>query len=313
VVASADEALDWAGKVGYPVILKAKAGGGGRGMRIVRTPEELPNLFRAATTEAANAFGNGELYMEKFVENPRHIEFQVLADEHGNVRTLFERECSIQRRHQKLIEEAPSLQVTPKMREEISRTLCHCLKEIGYQNAGTVEFLMDEDKQLHFIEMNTRVQVEHPITEAITGVDIVKAQLLIASGVRLDEILPEKLEIRGHAIECRINAEHPVKFTPSAGKITAFNVPGGNGVRVDTALYAEGVVPPYYDSLIAKLIVHGRDRTEAIAKMERALSQFIVQGIETSIPLHQAIFQDPGFRAGKFDTKFMEDFLAKSI
>jgi len=199
------------------------------------------------------------------------------------------------------------------MREEISRTLCHCLKEIGYQNAGTVEFLMDEDKQLHFIEMNTRVQVEHPITEAITGVDIVKAQLLIASGVRLDEILPEKLEIRGHAIECRINAEHPVKFTPSAGKITAFNVPGGNGVRVDTALYAEGVVPPYYDSLIAKLIVHGRDRTEAIAKMERALSQFIVQGIETSIPLHQAIFQDPGFRAGKFDTKFMEDFLAKSI
>jgi acetyl-CoA carboxylase biotin carboxylase subunit len=233
-----------------------------------------------------------------------------LADEHGNVRTLFERECSIQRRHQKLIEEAPSLQVTPRMREEISRTLCHCLKEIGYQNAGTVEFLMGEDRQLHFIEMNTRVQVEHPITEAITGVDIVKAQLLIAAGVRLDEILPEKLEIRGHAIECRINAEHPVKFTPSAGKITAFNVPGGNGVRVDTALYAEGIVPPYYDSLIAKLITHGRDRAEAIAKMERALSQFIVQGIETSIPLHQAIFQDAGFRAGKFDTKFMEEFLA---
>jgi acetyl-CoA carboxylase biotin carboxylase subunit len=311
VVATLDDALDWAGKVGYPVILKAKAGGGGRGMRIVRAPEELPNLFHAATTEAANAFGNGELYLEKFVENPRHIEFQVLADEHGNVRTLFERECSIQRRHQKLIEEAPSLRVTPAMREEISRTLCHCLKEIGYQNAGTVEFLMDEERQLHFIEMNTRVQVEHPITEAITGVDIVKAQLLIASGVRLDEILPEKLEIRGHAIECRINAEHPVKFTPSAGKITAFNVPGGNGVRVDTALYAEGVVPPYYDSLIAKLIVHGHDRVEAIAKMERALSQFIVQGIETSIPLHQAIFQDAGFRAGKFDTKFMEEFLAK--
>ena len=311
VVATLEDALDWAGKVGYPVILKAKAGGGGRGMRIVRAPEELPNLFHAATTEAANAFGNSELYLEKFVENPRHIEFQVLADEHGNVRTLFERECSIQRRHQKLIEEAPSLRVTPAMREEISRTLCHCLKEIGYQNAGTVEFLMGEDRQLHFIEMNTRVQVEHPITEAITGVDIVKAQLLIASGVRLDEILPEKLEIRGHAIECRINAEHPVKFTPSAGKITAFNVPGGNGVRVDTAQYAEGVVPPYYDSLIAKLIVHGRDRAEAIAKMERALSQFIVQGIETSIPLHQAIFQDPGFRAGKFDTKFMEDFLAK--
>ena len=176
------------------------------------------------------------------------------------------------------------------MREEIGRTLCRCLKEIGYQNAGTVEFLMDEDRQLHFIEMNTRIQVEHPITEAITGVDMVKAQLLIAAGERLDAILPAKLEIRGHAIECRINAEHPEKFTPSAGKITAFNVPGGNGVRVDTAQYAEGVVPPYYDSLIAKLIVHGRDRAEAIAKMERALSQFIVQGIETSIPLHQAIF-----------------------
>ena len=311
VVATADEALGWAKKVGYPVILKAKAGGGGRGMRIVRAPEELPNLFHAATTEAANAFGNGELYMEKFVENPRHIEFQVLADEHGNVRTLFERECSIQRRHQKLIEESPSLQVTPKMREEISRTLCHCLKEIGYQNAGTVEFLMDDDRQLHFIEMNTRVQVEHPITEAITGVDIVKAQLLIASGVRLDEILPEKLEIRGHAIECRINAEHPVKFTPSAGKITAFNVPGGNGVRVDTAQYAEGVVPPYYDSLIAKLIVHGKDREEAIARRERARGRFVVEGIETSISLHQDIFADADFRAGNFDTKFMERFLAK--
>jgi acetyl-CoA carboxylase biotin carboxylase subunit len=310
VIDTAEEAQEWAKKVGLPVILKAKAGGGGRGMRIVRTLDELPNLFHAAYTEAANAFGNGELYMEKFIENPRHIEFQVLADEHGNVRTLFERDCSIQRRHQKLIEEAPSRCVTPAMREEISQTLCRCLSEIGYQNAGTVEFLMDENGQLHFIEMNTRVQVEHPITEAITGVDIVKAQLLIASGERLDQILPAKLEIRGHAIECRINAEHPVKFTPSAGKITAFNVPGGNGVRVDTAQYAEGVVPPYYDSLIAKLVVHGRDRAEAIAKMERALSQFIVQGIETSISLHQEIFADPGFRAGNFDTSFMESFLA---
>ncbi len=310
VIATADEALVWAEKVGYPVILKAKAGGGGRGMRIVRTPEDLPNLFHAAFTEAANAFGNGELYMEKFVENPRHIEFQVLADEHGNVRTLFERECSIQRRHQKLIEEAPSLQVSPEMREELGRTLCRCLTDIGYQNAGTVEFLMDEDRKLYFIEMNTRIQVEHPITEAITGVDIVKAQLRIAAGERLDAILPEKLEIRGHSIECRINAEHPVKFTPSAGKITVFNVPGGNGVRVDTAQYAEGVVPPYYDSLIAKLIVHGCDRAEAIAKMERALSQFVVQGIETSISMHQAIFADPAFRAGEFNTRFMEGFLA---
>jgi acetyl-CoA carboxylase biotin carboxylase subunit len=310
VIATADEAQAWAKKVGFPVILKAKSGGGGRGMRIVRTAEELPNLFHSAFGEASNAFGNGELYMEKFIENPRHIEFQVLADEYGNVVSLFERECSIQRRHQKLIEEAPSLQVTPKLREELGRTVCRCLEEIGYQNAGTVEFLMDEDRQLYFIEMNTRIQVEHPITEAVTGVDIVKAQLRIAGGERLDAILPPKLEMRGHAIECRINAEHPATFIPSAGKITAFNVPGGNGVRVDTAQYAEGVVPPYYDSLIAKLIVHGRDRAEAIAKMERALSQFIVQGIETSIPLHQAIFADAGFRAGEFDTGFMERFLA---
>jgi acetyl-CoA carboxylase biotin carboxylase subunit len=280
-------------------------------MRIVRSNEELPNLYHAASTEAANAFGNGDLYMEKFIERPRHIEFQVLADEHGTVATLNERECSIQRRHQKLIEEAPSLQVTPKMREDIGRTLKHCLTEIGYQNAGTVEFLMDEDRQLYFIEMNTRIQVEHPVTEFVTGIDLVKAQLLIAAGERLENILPPKIEMRGHAIECRINAEHPQKFTPSAGKITAFNVPGGNGVRVDTAQYAEGVVPPYYDSLIAKLIVHGHNRAEAIAKMERALSQFIVQGIETSIPLHQAIFQDALFRAGEFDTKFMERFLAR--
>ena len=311
VIGTTEEGQAWAKKVGYPVILKAKAGGGGRGMRIVRSAEELPNLFHAATAEASNAFGNGELYMEKFIEQPRHIEFQMLADEHGNVVSLFERECSIQRRHQKLIEEAPSLQVTPKLREELGRTLCRCLKDIGYQNAGTVEFLMNGDGQLHFIEMNTRIQVEHPVTEAITGVDMVKAQLRIAAGERLDAILPTKLEIRGHAIECRINAEHPQKFTPSAGKITAFNVPGGNGVRVDTAQYAEGVVPPYYDSLIAKLIVHGVDRVEAIAKMERALSQFVVQGIDTSISMHQAIFADPDFRAGKFDTKFMERFLTE--
>jgi len=311
VVADEDDALHWAKKVGFPVILKAKAGGGGRGMRIVRTAEELPSLYHAASTEAANAFGNGELYMEKFIERPRHIEFQVLADEHGNVATLFERECSIQRRHQKLIEEAPSLQVTAKMRQEIDHTLRRCLTEIGYQNAGTVEFLMDEDGQFYFIEMNTRIQVEHPVTEFITGVDLVKAQLLIAGGEKLSNILPAKLEMKGHAIECRINAENPVKFTPSAGKITTFNVPGGNGVRVDTAQYAEGVVPPYYDSLIAKLIVHGATRAEAIAKAERALSQFIVQGIDTSISLHQEIFANEEFRRGEFDTKFMERFLAQ--
>jgi len=310
ILSGVEEAQEWAKKVGFPVILKAKAGGGGRGMRIVRTADELPNLYHAANTEAANAFGNGELYMEKFIENPRHIEFQMLADEHGNVASLFERECSIQRRHQKLIEEAPSLQVAPKLREELGRTLCRCLADIGYQNAGTVEFLMDADRQLHFIEMNTRIQVEHPVTEAITGVDMVKAQLRIAAGERLSDILPSKLEIRGHAIECRINAEHPRKFTPSAGQITAFNVPGGNGIRVDTAQYSEGVIPPYYDSLIAKLIAYGLTREEAIARMERALSQFVVQGIETSITLHQEIFKDPEFREGKFDTGFMERFLA---
>jgi acetyl-CoA carboxylase, biotin carboxylase subunit len=311
IVATVEEAEACAREVGFPVILKAKAGGGGRGMRIVRNAEELPNLFHAASSEAANAFGNGELYLEKFIENPRHIEFQMLADEHGNVRSLFERDCSIQRRHQKLIEESPSLRVTPKMREELGNTICRCLKKIGYWNAGTVEFLMDEDGKLFFIEMNTRIQVEHPITEAVTGVDLVKSQLLIAWGERLDAILPAKIELRGHAIECRINAEHPQKFTPSAGRITTFHVPGGNGVRVDTAQHAEGVVPPYYDSLIAKLIVHGCDRAEAIAKMERALGQFVVQGIDTSISMHQAIFADPDFRAGNFDTKFMELFLAR--
>ena len=310
ILASPEEALEVAERIGYPVLLKASAGGGGRGMRVVRSASELPGLFVQAHNEAAAAFSNGALYLEKFVERPRHIEFQVLADEHGHVEILGERECSIQRRHQKLVEEAPSLQVTPKMRQDIGQTLRRCLTDIGYQNAGTVEFLMDEDRQLYFIEMNTRIQVEHPITEAITGVDIVKAQLRIAAGERLDTILPANLEIKGHAIECRINAEHPVKFTPSAGKITAFNVPGGNGVRVDTAQYAEGVVPPYYDSLIAKLIVHGVDRAEAIAKMERALGQFVVQGIDTSITMHQAIFADPDFRAGEFDTKFMERFLA---
>src|ERR1700732_5037081 len=222
VLDSADDALVWAKKVGYPVILKAKAGGGGRGMRIVRNAEELPNLYHAASTEAANAFGNGDLYMEKFIERPRHIEFQILADEHGNIVSLNERECSIQRRHQKLIEEAPSLQVTPRMRDDIAKTLKRCLTAIGYQNAGTVEFLMGEDGKLYFIEMNTRIQVEHSVTEMVTGIDLVKAQLRIAAGEKLSSIITRPVEIRGHAIECRINAEHPEKFTPSAGKITAF-------------------------------------------------------------------------------------------
>jgi acetyl-CoA carboxylase biotin carboxylase subunit len=311
VIQSADEALEWAKTVGYPVILKATAGGGGRGMRVVRSAEELPGLFHAANTEAANAFGNGDLYMEKFIERPRHIEFQILADEHGNVISVGERECSIQRRHQKLIEEAPSLQVTQKLRDDIAKTLKKSLEGVGYQNAGTIEFLMDEDGKLYFIEMNTRIQVEHPVTEMVTGIDLVKAQLRVASGEKLSSILPEPTVIRGHAIECRINAEHPEKFTPSAGKITAFNVPGGNGIRVDTAQYSEGVVPPYYDSLIAKLIAYGKDRTEAMARMQRALDMFVVEGIHTTIPLHRGIFRDEEFREGKFDTKFMERYFER--
>src|SRR5262249_31574795 len=238
IIASEGEAIEWAQQVGFPVILKASAGGGGRGMRVVRSEDELPGLFKQASSEAANAFGNGELYMEKFIEQPRHIEFQILADEHGNVMSLGERECSIQRRHQKLIEEAPSLQVTQKLRDDIGKTLKRSLEGVGYQNAGTIEFLMDEDGKLYFIEMNTRSQVEHPVTERVTGLDLVKAQLRIASGERLSSIVPELPPIRGHAIECRVNAERPEKFTPSAGKITVFNLPGGNGIRVDTAQYA---------------------------------------------------------------------------
>src|SRR3954468_18510546 len=276
VIESDIEAREWAKEIGYPVIIKASAGGGGRGMRVIRSAEELAQLFNAAQQEAAAAFGNGALYMEKFIEQPRHIEFQVLADQHGHVISLGERECSIQRRHQKLLEEAPSTQVTPQLRKEIGDKLVKSLSNIGYQNAGTVEFLMDEDRKLHFIEMNTRIQVEHCITELVTGIDLVKSQILIASGAKLADVIKTPIEIRGHAIECRVNAEHPEKFTPSAGKITVFHTPGGTGVRVDTAQYAEGVVPPYYDSLIAKLVVRGKDREEAISRMSRALDMFIV-------------------------------------
>ena len=311
IIASEGEAVEWGRQVGFPVIMKASAGGGGRGMRIVRTEEELPGLFRAAQSEAAGAFGNGDLYMEKYVENPRHIEFQVLADEHGNVVSLGERECSIQRRHQKLLEESPSTQVTPELRDQIGGVLSKSLSEIGYTNAGTIEFLMDKDRRLHFIEMNTRIQVEHPVTEMVTDVDLVKSQIMIAAGAAMSDVLQGPIVHRGHAIECRINAEHPEKFTPSAGKITSFNPPGGTGVRVDTAAYAEGVIPPYYDSLIAKLIVRGKDRGEAVSRMSRALEMFIVEGVFTTIPLHRRILADPDFRAGKFDTGFIERFLAK--
>jgi acetyl-CoA carboxylase, biotin carboxylase subunit len=312
VVQSAAEAAEWAREVGFPVIVKASAGGGGRGMRVIRRADELPHLFQAAQAEAAAAFGNGDLYMEKFIEQPRHIEFQVLADAYGNVVSLGERECSIQRRHQKLLEESPSVMVTPELRERMGGMLARVLSKIGYVNAGTVEFLMDEDGRLTFMEMNTRIQVEHPVTEMVTDVDLVKSQVRIALGERLDSVLHGPIVPRGHAIECRINAEHPEKFTPSAGKITAFNSPGGTGVRVDTAAYAEAVIPPYYDSLIAKLVVRGKDREEAISRMSRALEMFIIEGIHTSIPLHRRIIAHPDFRAGRTDTKFMERLLAET-
>ena len=312
VIQSEEEALEWAEQVGYPVILKASAGGGGRGMRVIRCPEDLPKLFQAAHSEAAAAFGNGDLYMEKFIERPRHIEFQVLGDDYGKVISIGERECSIQRRHQKLIEESPSTKVDHNLRKQIGTKLESCLSEIGYVNAGTIEFLMDEDGSLHFIEMNTRIQVEHPVTEMVTGLDLVKSQILIAAGGSLGEVIDRKIEISGHSIECRINAEHPEKFTPSAGKITTFHTPGGTGVRVDTAAYAEGVIPPYYDSLIAKLITHGKDREEAVSRMSRALEMFIVEGIHTTIPLHRRIMQNEDFRAARFDTKFMERFFEQN-
>jgi acetyl-CoA carboxylase, biotin carboxylase subunit len=310
VVATADEAREWVEGIGYPVIVKASAGGGGRGMRVIRSEGELENLFNSAQVEAAAAFGNDNLYMEKFIERPRHIEFQVLGDSHGSVISLGERECSIQRRHQKLLEESPSTRVTPEMRKMIGDKLEESLSSIGYVNAGTVEFLMDEDGSLHFIEMNTRIQVEHPVTEMVTGIDLVKSQILLAVGERLSDVVP-KIERRGHSIECRINAEHPEKFTPSAGKIKTFHTPGGLGVRVDTAAYAEGVIPPYYDSLIAKLITHGADRDEAIMRMHRALEMFIVEGIYTTIPLHRRIVEDEDFKAGNFDTKYLERLLPK--
>ncbi len=305
VLKSLEEAVETAERIGYPVMLKASAGGGGRGMRIVRRQEELGPLMAQAQAEAAAAFSSGDLYMEKLVENPRHIEFQILADQHGNVEILGERECSIQRRHQKLIEESPSTAMTPDLRRCTADSLRAALKAVGYTNAGTVEFLMDSAGKLYFIEVNARIQVEHPVTEMVTGVDLVKSQILIAGGKRLDEILLRPVQLRGHAIECRINAEHPDTFVPSPGKITGLNLPGGAGVRVDTAAYQEGVISPYYDSLVAKLIAWGADRSEAAARMQRALSMFVVEGIYTSIPLHQRILNHPEFLAGRIDTGFL--------
>lgn len=303
-----EEAVALAHEIGFPVIVKAAAGGGGRGMRIVRAEEELLPALVAASTEAAAAFKNGAVYIERYVERPRHIEIQVLADEYGNCVHLGERECSIQRRHQKLLEEAPSPVLTQEMREKMGSAAVKACQEIGYSSAGTFEFLLDEDGSFYFMEMNTRIQVEHPVTEMVTLADIVRNQVRIAEGEELG-FTQADVQIVGHSIECRINAEDPETFTPSPGKITALNLPGGPGVRVDTAVYEGYIVPPYYDSMIAKLIVHARTRELAIARMRRALEAMVVEGIKTTVPLQIKIMNDPDFQTGNFSTKFMERYL----
>ena len=309
-IEDAEEAIKLAKEIGFPVIIKAAAGGGGRGMRIVRKEEDLSTNLELAQTEALAAFKNGAVYIERYIERPRHIEIQVLADEYGNCIHLGERECTIQRRHQKLLEEAPSPVITPEQREKMGAVAVKACKEIGYSSAGTFEFLLDEDGSFYFMEMNTRIQVEHPVTEMVTLADIVRNQIRIAQGEDL-QYEQSDVQIVGHSIECRINAEDPVKFTPSPGLITAFNIPGGPGVRVDTAVYPGYFVPPFYDSMIAKLIVHARTRELAIKRMRRALGMLVIEGIKTTIPLHLAIMDDEQFQKGDFSTKFMEEFFDK--
>ena len=309
-VDSEEKAQKIAKDLGYPIIIKAVAGGGGRGMRVIRVPGELSKSFKTAQREAEAAFGVGDVYLEKYVENPRHIEFQVLGDHHGAVVHLGERECSIQRRHQKLLEEGPSVAVTEKMRRKLGSTVVDAARAVQYTNAGTFEFLLDEKGSFYFLEVNTRVQVEHPVTEFITGIDIVKEQIRIAAGERLS-FKQGDVTFNGHAIECRINAEDPETFAPSPGVVHAFSVPGGPGVRIDTFLHSECTISPYYDSMIAKIIVHGRDRHEAIARMRRTLEMSVIEGIKTSIPLHLKILADPDFVAGRLGTGFMERFLVE--
>jgi acetyl-CoA carboxylase biotin carboxylase subunit len=293
--------------MGFPVIIKASNGGGGRGMRVVRNPDELGHALKTAQREAAAAFGVGDVYLEKYIEGPRHIEFQILGDHHGAVIHLGERECSIQRRHQKLIEEAPSVALTEKQRRKLGATVVDAAKAVQYTNAGTFEFLMDQSGAIYFIEANTRLQVEHGVTELVTGIDIVKEQIRIAAGERL-AYRQGDVKINGHAIECRVNAENPDTFTPSPGLIHAFSTPGGPGVRTDTFAHSECTISPYYDSLVAKIMAHGRNRDEAIARMRRTLEMTVVEGIQTTIPLHQKIMADADFQAGRLSTAFMERF-----
>ncbi len=306
VIENAEEAVELSEKIGYPVGIKASAGGGGRGIRIAHNSISLRNLFHTAKAEAESAFGNADVYIEKWIENARHIEVQILADNHGNAIHLGERECSIQRKHQKLVEEAPAPSLPPKVRSEICKAATKAAKAIGFTNAGTIEFVVDSEDNFYFLEMNTRIQVEHTITEMITGIDLIKEQIRLAWGEELG-YSQSGVQINGHAIECRINAEDPDNgFTPSPGKIEAYLPPGGIGIRVDGYVYPGYVVPPYYDSLVAKLIAHGRDREEAIARMKRALGEFIFEGIKTSLPLHEKTMNDERFLNGQISTNFLD-------
>ena len=308
IVSDPNEARQIASEIGYPVMLKASAGGGGRGMRLVHNDSEIENAFSTASSEARSAFNNGDMYIEKFVENPRHIEIQILADAYGNVASLGERECSIQRRYQKLVEESPSPAVDEDLRKKMGEAAIAGAKAVGYIGVGTVEFLLDKNKDFYFMEMNTRIQVEHPITEMVTGADLIKWQIRTHSGDKFPDYL-YSMKLRGHSIECRINAEDPDKnFTPSAIPISSFHMPGGKGVRVDSHVYAGYEIPPYYDSLLGKLIVHSPNRKSAINRMERALEETIIEGPKTTIPFHQAIMKDEKFRSGNFDTNFLKTF-----
>jgi acetyl-CoA carboxylase biotin carboxylase subunit len=310
-VDSVDEALGFARRAGYPVILKASAGGGGRGMRVARDERELANAWETARNEAEKAFGNAEVYLEKYLEAPRHIEFQIFGDQHGNLRHLGERECSIQRRHQKLVEESPSTALDDRLRREMGEAAIKTARAVSYTNAGTIEFLLDAAGRFYFMEMNTRLQVEHPVTEEVMGIDMVKEQIAVAAGAPLS-FLDRDMKPRGHAIEFRVNAEDPVTFAPSPGRITAFHPPGGLGVRVDTAAYQGYVIPPYYDSMVGKLIVSGRDRAEAISRGRRALDLFVIEGIKTTIPMHRRILDEEDFQRGRLSTSFMERFAKAS-
>ncbi len=309
IITEENEGIEVARKIGYPVIIKAVAGGGGRGMRVVHHETDFASAFHAAQSEAGAAFGNDGVYLEKFFIEPRHIEIQILADDKGKMIYFPERDCSIQRRHQKLVEESPSPVVDDRLRRELGKAANAAVTASRYVNAGTVEFLLDRDHNFYFIEMNTRIQVEHPISECVTGIDLVKEQIKIAAGKPLS-IKQSQVKLHGHSFECRINAESPETFRPCPGAITAFHVPGGPGIRVDSASYMGSVITPYYDSLVAKLIVHDQTRAEAIAKMNGALSEFVIEGIETTLPLHKKIFEDPGFIKGRFSTTFLDHFLA---